>query len=51
MEGAYCGMSKGGRRKTRKGKKMRGMQCGEHEELVEGWKGQSEPKRLTRIRC
>ena len=31
---------------TRKGKKMRGVQRGEHEELVEGWKGRSEPEPL-----
>ena len=37
--------------KTRKGKKMRGVQRGEHEELVEGWKGRSEPQGLTGIRC
>jgi hypothetical protein len=43
MEGAYCCVNKGERRKTRKGKKMRGVQRGEHEELVERWKGRSEP--------
>lgn len=34
---------------TRKGKKTRGVQRGEHEELVEGRKSRSE--RLTGIRC
>ena len=52
MEGAYCGKDKEKHTSdSRLGreKKMRGVQRGEHEELVERRKGRSE--RLTRIGC